>query len=75
MLNKKQIDALHGLFVHCAAVNFDGVKSDYSFYAEKLDALKVPFNIQNAIACAAECRENVYGLYFSTVLKNELEKI
>jgi len=69
-ISPKQADILQGFFAHVAAVNFDNVKSDYAFYASRLDSAGIPWHVQNAIAESAESRQNVFGLYFKTVLKN-----
>ena len=68
-MNREQVNALHSLFIHCAVVNFDGVKPDYKFYAKKLDELNVPWHVQNRVAEAAATRENVYSRYFKNLLK------
>jgi len=69
-IDNKQADILHGLFAHCASVHFDNTSPDYSFYADILDKAGVPWMVQNLVASAAENRNNVHGLYFKTVLKN-----
>ena len=69
-MDREQIDILHGFFAHVASVNFDGAKPDFGFYASRMDEAGIPWHVQNKIACAAESRENVYGLYFTTILKN-----
>lgn len=73
-LTRAQQDKLQGLYIHITAVTYDGVKADYAFHAAQLDEAGVPWTVQNAIACAAEKREN-HGLYFSTVLKKEVDRL
>lgn len=70
IINRKQLNLLQGFYAHRAAVNFDNATPDNAFYADILDKAGVSWAIQNLIAEAAECRNNVYGLYFKTVLKN-----
>lgn len=71
IIDKKQLDLLQGFYAHRAAVNFDNAKPDNAFYADILDKAGIPWIVQNIVAECAESRNNVYGLYFRTVLKNK----
>lgn len=67
-LSQRQADTLSGFFVHLWCVNFEGVKADYGFYANRLDELEVPWWVQNKVSGLADVRENNF-FYFRTILK------
>jgi len=53
-------EALNGLYLHCWAVYHEGTQSDFSFYADKLDGLRVPWWVQNAVSILAEQRTSIH---------------
>ena len=72
-LDRRQVDELHGLFLHCWEVKHQGSDPDYTFRAEILDELNVPWSIQNWVAEYAQVRTNIHR-QFSSILMEILYK-
>lgn len=70
LINTKQYDALSGFYTHCYCVYHDKVKSAFGFWAEQLDALDIPWSVQNTVSELASDRESM-GYYLSTLLKKK----
>ena len=70
LINSQQFDNLLGFYTHCFCVYHDKVKSDFAFWANRLDDIKVPWPVKNTVAALAECKDN-QRFYFRTLLKQK----
>ena len=72
---------LQGLYVNQIVANkydlneqeLQDIRENNAYFAERLDELKVPWKIQNAVANAGTNREN-WGRYNKDVINEVLEK-
>ena len=67
-LTEKDIQQLHGFFMHVWSVKQGTTKADFRFYAQLLDDLNIGWHIQNTAAQLAENRNNMF-LYFTPLLQ------
>lgn len=70
-LTNEQFNALSGFFIALQGHYHYNNPTNFKDWAEILDELGISWKIQNAVAIAAENRQNGF-LYFRTVLTNSL---
>jgi hypothetical protein len=70
-LTNEQFNELSGFFTALQGHYHYNNRTDFQSWAERLDKLGISWKIQNAVAIAAENRQNGF-LYFRTVLTNSL---
>lgn len=67
VITEKQFQLIRDFMTHIwHSVHFK-TKTDHFFWAEKLDALKIPFEVQNTAANLMEDRSNGF-MYFRNLL-------
>lgn len=67
-ITEEQKEELKGFFLYMFSYIHGEEQNHFSWWAQKLDNLKIPWIVQNLIAGAAEDKQNGY-IYFSSLLK------
>lgn len=77
-MNKEQMKALQGLYAYCQATlynahTFEQREQEIAYRATKLDALGVPWRIQNKVALAGYDPSNL-DRYMDDVIREQISK-
>jgi hypothetical protein len=73
-LTKEQHYHLQSFYFAMYCYYIEGIQTDFKYWADKLDALNISFNVQNNVAYWSTVKEN-NSYYLSALLKDKLNII
>ncbi len=71
-INETQFDALLGFKLHIWNCYHESGEADFSFWAQKLDELKIQWYIQNTVAILMETRANGFSSLKNLLASKEI---